>query len=160
MSMALLMGVSTVAGCGTKSVTMPEEPTDIAKLATERTNALKSYELNGTGKFDLEMMGQEVKLDMDIHAVYFKDPMKMKMDYNIAYGEEKMDCSMYFMKEEDNYVTYTCMDDTWTKQTLDPKDETQKKMIEQFESGVLNIGEEYYNNYTIAEEQPKEDETA
>lgn len=160
MSMALLMGVSTVAGCGSKSVTMPEKPADIAKLATERTNALKSYELNGTGNFDLEMMGQEVKLDMDIHAVYFKDPMKMKMDYNIAYGEEKMDCSMYFMKEEDNYVTYTCMDDTWTKQTLDPKDETQKKMIEQFESGVLNMGEEYYNNYTIAEEQPKEDETA
>ena len=158
MSMALLMGVSTVAGCGSKSVTMPEKPADIAKLATERTNALKSYELNGTGNFDLEMMGQEVKLDMDIHAVYFKDPMKMKMDYNIAYGEEKMDCSMYFMKEEDNYVTYTCMDDTWTKQTLDPKDETQKKMIEQFESGVLNIGEEYYNNYTIAEEQPNENE--
>lgn len=160
MSMALLMGVSTVAGCGSKGVSMPEEPADIAKLATERTNALKSYELNGTGNFDMEMMGQEVKVEMDMHAVYFKDPMKMKMDYNISYEGEKMDYSIYLMKEEDNYVTYTCMDDTWSKQTLDPEDEAQKKMIEQMESSVFNMGEDYYQNYTISEEQPNEGEKA
>ena len=88
MSMALIMGVSTVAGCGSKSVTMPEKPADIAKLATERTNALKSYELNGTGKFDLEMMGEKVDMDMNIHAVYFKDPMKMKMEYEVSNAAE------------------------------------------------------------------------
>lgn len=158
MSMALLMGASTVAGCGTKGVTMPEEPADIAKLATERTNELKSYELNGTANVDAEFMGEKVKADMTIHAVYFKDPMKMKMDYEIAYGEEKMDYSYYFMKEDDTYVTYTCMEDEWTKQKLDPKDDSQKKMIEKLESGMFDMGAEYYDHYTIAEEQPKEDE--
>lgn len=164
MSMALLMGVSTVAGCGSKGVSMPEEATDIAKLATERTNALKSYEINGTGNIDLEMMGQEVKMDMDIHAVYFKDPMKMKLEYEVvnaaedAESSEKMNGSMYFMKEEGNYVTYTCIEDEWTKQTLDPNNEEQKKMIDQMESSLFNMGEEYYKNYTLAEEQPNEEE--
>ena len=78
MSLAMVMGVTSAAGCGTSAVKMPEEPSEIAKLATERTNALKSYELSGTAKIDVEAMGESVAADVTLNAVYFKDPMKMK----------------------------------------------------------------------------------
>ena len=165
MSLAMVMGVTSAAGCGTSAVKMPEEPSEIAKLATERTNALKSYELSGTAKIDVEAMGESVAADVTLNAVYFKDPMKMKMDMNVVYGEENMDMSMYMMKEEDSYVMYmgTTVEGTesWMKQTIDSSDEANAALFKQLEGAENNeMVEKYADLYTLSEEKAADGETA
>ena len=164
-TMALAMGVSTVTACGTKTVSMPQEPKDIAKLASERTAELNSYELKGTAGIAMDLMGQKVDMDIDINAVYFKDPMKMKMDMklvNNAAGkdasedEKEMTASMYFMKEEDNYVMYMGMEDTWTKTTMSKDDEQYKQLIEMLDKGMTSTEDSFSDLYTKADTQPKD----
>ncbi|MCI8410700.1 MAG: hypothetical protein HFJ09_15810 [Lachnospiraceae bacterium] len=164
-TMALAMGVSTVTACGTKSVSMPQEPKDIAKLASERTAELKSYELKGNADIAMDMMGQKVDIDIDINAVYFKDPMKLKMDMkmvNNAAGkdasedEKEMTASMYFMKEEDNYVMYMGMEDTWSKTTMSKDDEQYKELIGMLDKGMTSSDDSFIDLYTKAAEQPKD----
>lgn len=164
-TMALAMGVSTVTACGTKTVSMPQEPKDIAKLASERTAELNSYELKGTAGIAMDVMGQKVDMDIDINAVYFKDPMKMKMDMkmvNNAAGkdasedEKEMTASMYFMKEEDNYVMYMGMEDTWSKTTMSKDDEQYKELIEMLDKGMTSTDDSFSDLYTKADTQPKD----
>lgn len=164
-TMALAMGVSTVTACGTKSVSMPQEPKDIAKLASERTAELKSYELKGNVDIAMDVMGQKVDMDMDINAVYFKDPMKMKMDMkmvNNAAGKDaseedkEMTASMYFMKEEDNYVMYMGMDDAWSKTTMSKDDKQYKELIEMLDKGMTSSDDTFLDLYTKAADQPKD----
>ena len=69
MSLAMVMGVTSAAGCGTSAVKMPEEPSEIAKLATERTNALKSYELSGTAKIDVEYLLNQLRNERYVMAI-------------------------------------------------------------------------------------------
>lgn len=167
-TLVLAMGVSTVTGCGTKSVTMPQEPKDIAKLADERTRELDSYELKGTAGIAMDMMGQKVDVDVDLNAVYFKDPMKMKMDMkmvnndeNAKEDEKEMNVSMYFMKEDENYTMYMGMkagkeDTQWTKTTMKKDDEEYKQLIETLEKGGSTTDESLFDLYTKAEDQPKD----
>lgn len=164
-TMALAVGVSTVTACGTKTVSMPQEPKDIAKLASERTAELKSYELKGTADIAMDITGQKVDMDMDINAVYFKEPMKMKMDMkmvNNAAGkdaseaEKETTVSMYFMKEEDNYVMYMGMQDTWSKTTMSKDDEQYKQLIEMLDKGMTSTDDSFSDLYTKAENQPKD----
>lgn len=162
-TMALAMGVSTVTACGTKAVSMPQEPKDIVKLANERTAELDSYELNGTAGIAIDMMGQKVDMDMDINAVYFKDPMKLKMDMKMVNNaaeeddsEKEMTVSMYFMKEEDNYAMYMGMEDTWSKTTMSKDDENYKELIEMLDKGMTSTDDSFSDLYTKAETQPKD----
>lgn len=159
MSLVCAMGVTSISGCGT-DVKLPKEPADMVKVATERTAALDSYELTGSMDLEASIMGEDIDVDANIHAIYFKEPMKMKMDIEALYGEETMDLSMYFMKENDTYVTYTCVDDQWTKQTIDTTDEEQAKLFKQLETGNLDVLKEYADKVTLAENQEKEGETA
>lgn len=164
-TMALAMGVSTVTACGTKSVSMPQEPKDIAKLASERTAELKSYELKGNVDIAMDLMGQKVDMDMDINAVYFKDPMKMKMDMKMVNNtagkdaskeDKEMTASMYFMKEEDNYVMYMGMNDAWSKTTMSKDDEQYKELIEMLDKGMTSTDDTFSDLYTKAADQPKD----
>ena len=170
MAMAVFMGVASLTGCGTKSsskVEMPETAPEIAKLATERTNALDSYTLDGTMSLDIDAMGQAVKGDVTFDATYFKDPTKLKMDMTIAYeaGEEneEIKAAFYFMKEDDTYTYYMNMndgtDDQWMKQSLDPENEDQKALIDQLEAGLsgkVDTSSAIYDKYAKSEEQPKD----
>ena len=161
---ALVMGMTTMASCGSKTVSMPQEAKDIAKLATERTAELKSYELNGSMGFAVEAMDQKLDLDVTIDMVYFKDPMKMKMDMKMvdSTGEvfkEEVTTSMYFMKEDNNYVNYVEAEGQWTKTVLDAEDEANKKLIEQMENGMTTMDESLYDLYTKSADQP-ENETS
>ena len=86
-----VMSMTALVGCGSKddsstgdSVKIPSEPIEIAKMASERTAKLDSYELNGKLNFDISAAGETVKATADMNAVYFKDPMKMKMYFDIA----------------------------------------------------------------------------
>lgn len=168
-TMAVFMGVASMTGCGTKSssdkVTMPETAPEIAKLASERTNALDSYAMDGTMALDIDAMGQAVKGDITFDAVYFKDPMKLKMDMTIGFesGDEsdEMTAALYFMKEDDTYTYYMNMndgeEDQWMKQTLDPEDEDQKSLIDQLEAGLtgkVETDSALYEKYAMSEEQP------
>lgn len=162
-TMAIAMGVSTIASCGTKTLTMPQEPKDIAKLASERTAELDSYELKGTAGIAMDIMGEKVDIDIDLNAVYFKDPMKMKMDMkmvnndeNASEDEKEMTVSMYFMKEEDNYAMYMGEDDSWTKTTMSKDDEQYKDLIEMLDKGMTSTDDTFSDLYTKAEEQPKD----
>lgn len=164
-TMALAMGVSTITACGTKSVSMPQEPKDIAKLASERTAELKSYELKGNVDIAMDVMGQKVDMDMDINAVYFKDPMKLKMDMKMVNNaadkdasedEKEMTASMYFMKEEDNYVMYMGMEDTWSKTTMSKDDKQYKELIEMLDKGMTSSDDTFSDLYTKAADQPKD----
>lgn len=164
-TMALAVGVSTVTACGTKTVTMPQEPKDIVKLANERTAELKSYELKGNASIAMDMMGQKIDWDVDINAVYFKDPMKMKMDMKMVNNapdkdateeEKEMTASMYFMKEEDNYVMYMGVKDEWAKTTMSKDDEQYKEVIELLDRGMTSSDDTFADLYTKAAEQPKD----
>ena len=142
-----VMSMTALVGCGSKdskdsstgdSVKIPSEPIEIAKMATERTAELDSYELNGKLNFDISAAGQTVKATADMNAVYFKDPMKMKMDFDIATEADgkKQDVSVdaYFMKEDDTYVIYAGLgaegQTSWVKMGLDPSESNQKQLID------------------------------
>lgn len=140
-----VMSMTALVGCGSKddsstgdSVKIPSEPIEIAKMASERTAKLDSYELNGKLNFDISAAGETVKATADMNAVYFKDPMKMKMDIDITAeaGGEKNDVSVdaYFMKEDDSYVLYAGLgaegQTSWMKMALDSSDATQKQLID------------------------------
>lgn len=158
MSLVCAVGVTSATGCG--GVKLPKEPADMAMMATKRTEALDSYELTGTMNLEANLMGETVDMDGTIRAVYFKDPMKMKMDLNMVYAEESIDMSMYFMKEEDNYVMYSCLEDQWTKQTMDASDEKQAEMIEKLESGNIDMISDYADKVSLDESQAEEGTTA
>lgn len=167
-TMALALGVSSVTACGTKSVTMPQESKDIAKLADERTAELDSFELKGTGALKMDVTDTKVDVDMDINAVYFKDPMKMKMDIKMVNNaddakddEKEMTVSMYFMKEDDNYVMYAGTTATkdgsdWTKTTMSKDDPQYKDLIEKLDKGLTSGSEDdtFADLYTKADNQP------
>lgn len=165
-TMALAMGVSTVTACGTKSVSMPQEPKDIVKLATERTNALDSYELKGTMGIGLEASGQKIDIDVDMNAIYFKEPMKMKMDMtmknnsdSVSDDQKEMTVSMYFMKEDENYVMYTNAEDKWSKVTMKKDDEEYKQLVEMLDKGLAGDASQenpFADLYKKADEQPKD----
>ena len=142
-----VMSMTALVGCGSKdskdsstgdSVKIPSEPIEIAKMASERTAELDSYELNGKLNFDISAAGQTVKATADMNAVYFKDPMKMKMDFDIATEADgkKQDISVdaYFMKEDDTYVIYAGLgaegQTSWVKMGLDPSETNQKQLID------------------------------
>lgn len=142
-----VMSMTALVGCGSKdskdsstgdSVKIPSEPIEIAKMASERTAELDSYELNGKLNFDISAAGQTVKATADMNAVYFKDPMKMKMDFDIATEADgkKQDISVdaYFMKEDDTYVIYAGLgaegQTSWVKMGLDPSESNQKQLID------------------------------
>lgn len=139
-----VMSMSALVGCGSKdsatsdSVKIPSEPIEIAKMASERTNKLDSYELSGTFNLDLAAAGETVKATADMTAVYFKDPMKMKMDIDVTAeaAGEKQDVSVdaYFMKEDKSYVLYAGLgaegQTSWMKMALDSSDATQKQIID------------------------------
>lgn len=142
-----VMSMTALVGCGSKdskdsstgdSVKIPSEPIEIAKMASERTAKLDSYELNGKLNFDISAAGETVKATADMNAVYFKDPMKMKMDFDIATEADgkKQDISVdaYFMKEDDTYVIYAGLgaegQTSWMKMALDSSDATQKQIID------------------------------
>lgn len=142
-----VMSMTALVGCGSKdskdsstgdSVKIPSEPIEIAKMASERTAKLDSYELNGKLNFDISAAGETVKATADMNAVYFKDPMKMKMDFDIATEADgkKQDISVdaYFMKEDDTYVIYAGLgaegQTSWVKMGLDPSESNQKQLID------------------------------
>lgn len=142
-----VMSMTALVGCGSKdskdsstgdSVKIPSEPIEIAKMASERTAKLDSYELNGKLNFDISAAGETVKATADMNAVYFKDPMKMKMDFDIATEADgkKQDISVdaYFMKEDDTYVIYAGLgaegQTSWVKMGLDPSETNQKQLID------------------------------
>lgn len=142
-----VMSMTALVGCGSKdskdsstgdSVKIPSEPIEIAKMASERTAELDSYELNGKLNFDISAAGETVKATADMNAVYFKDPMKMKMDFDIATEADgkKQDISVdaYFMKEDDTYVIYAGLgaegQTSWVKMGLDPSESNQKQLID------------------------------
>lgn len=142
-----VMSMTALVGCGSKdskdsstgdSVKIPSEPIEIAKMASERTAELDSYELNGKLNFDISAAGETVKATADMNAVYFKDPMKMKMDFDIATEADgkKQDISVdaYFMKEDDTYVIYAGLgaegQTSWVKMGLDPSETNQKQLID------------------------------
>ena len=142
-----IMSVTALGGCGSKdskdaaksdSVKMPSDAYEIVELASERTNALDSYEMSGSFNFAIDAMGTAVDAKADFSAVYFKDPMKMKMDVDVTAnsGEDTEDVSvdLYFMNEEDTYVVYVGTEadgkSEWMKTSLDPEDDSQKSLID------------------------------
>lgn len=177
-----IMSVAALGGCGSKdskdaaksdSVKMPSDPYEIIELASERTNALDSYELNGSFNFAIDAMGSAVEAKADFDAVYFKDPMKMKMDVDVtatADGETKnVNVDMYFMNEEDTYVVYAGTEvdgeTTWQKTSLDPEDESQKQVIDAL-NGLStgkseNVSMETYKDcFTLDKSNDTDDATA
>lgn len=160
-----IMSVAALGGCGSKdsketaksdSVKMPSDAYEIVQLASERTGALDSYEMNGSFNFALDAMGTVVDAKADFSAVYFKDPMKMKMDVDVTAtsAEETKDINvdLYFMNEEDTYVVYAGVEadeeSAWVKTSLDPDDESQKKLIDALD----NMDKEEKNDDTSMEE--------
>lgn len=177
-----IMSVAALGGCGSKdskdasksdSVKMPSDPYEIVELASERTTALDSYEMNGSFNFAMDAMGSAVEAKADFSAIYFKDPMQMKMDVDVAAtsdGEtEDVNVELYFMNEEDTYVIYAGLEEdgayTWTKTSLDPEDESQKQVIEALDSLGSGSSEEasmeaYKDCFSLDKDNDTDDATA
>lgn len=177
------MSVAALGGCGSKdskdaaksdSVKMPSDPYEIVELASERTNALDSYEMNGSFNFAIDAMGTAVDAKADFSAVYFKDPMKMKVDVDVTAtsGEDTEDVSvdLYFMNEEDTYVIYVGAEaegeSKWMKTSLDPEDDSQKQLIDALDdlskdgSSDKASLEDYKDCFSLDKDNDTDDATA
>lgn len=159
-SLVGVMSAMTITACGNK-VKLPEEPAEIYKVANEQMQELDSYAMDGSLTLKGNAAGQDLDVSGTINAVYFKEPMKMKMDMNISAMGQSMDMSMYFMKEDDNYTSYTCAAGTWMKQTLDAEDEDNKQLIDMLENGMTATGDDSldYSKYISKSETKAEEGT-
>lgn len=177
-----IMSVAALGGCGSKdgkdasksdSVKMPSDPYEIVELASERTAALDSYEMNGSFNFAVDAMGSGVDAKADFTAVYFKDPMQMKMDVDVtatADGEtNNVNVDMYFMNEEDTYVVYAGAEvdgeTTWQKASLDPENASQKQIIDALDSLASGKSEKvsmetYKDCFSLDKDNDTDDATA
>lgn len=139
------MAAGLLSGCGTKAT--PENLLrDMQKNAEETESALLNF------KMDIAMGDgtDDVSLGMDMNMETTTEPEASHGKGAVSISMSGMDFSvemeMYSVQEDGEYVTYTLMEDQWTKEVSD-----DGEMTGEVDSIADNV-EEYADQFELAED--------
>ena len=119
--MCMVLSAVCLAGCGGKS----DEAllTASVKNLNEAKNCDITAKMSGKMKVSIGDFSQDVDMDMDITSTMFMDPVKTKVVSTLNSAGTSVKSESYIAKENDKYVTYTKVDDEWSKMELGNMDE-------------------------------------
>lgn len=119
--MCIVLSAVCLAGCGGKS----DEAllTASVKNLNEAKNCDITAKMSGKMKVSIGDFSQDVDMDMDITSTMFMDPVKTKVVSTLNSAGTSVKSESYIAKENDKYVTYTKVDDEWSKMELGNMDE-------------------------------------
>ena len=139
------MAAGLLSGCGTKAT--PENLLrDMQKNAEKTESALLNF------KMDIAMGDgtDDVSLGMDMNMEITTEPEASHGKGTVSISMSGMDFSvemeMYSVQEDGEYVTYTLMEDQWTKEVSD-----DGEMTGEVDSIADNV-EEYADQFELAED--------
>lgn len=139
------MAAGLLSGCGTKAT--PENLLrDMQKNAEKTESALLNF------KMDIAMGDgtDDVSLGMDMNMETTTEPEASHGKGTVSISMSGMDFSveteMYSVQEDGEYVTYTLMEDQWTKEVSD-----DGEMTGEVDSIADNV-EEYADQFELAED--------
>lgn len=157
MGMAAVMTAALLSGCGKGTKATPE---NLLRDMTDNAEKIESTLMNV--KFNIEMSAgtDSVLISMDMDMESTVDPEashgKGTIDFEMSGTSFGTETEMYTVKEDDQYVTYTMMENEWTKEVTDEEDtlgnvEGMSGSIEEYadkfqlEKGLVDVnGEECY----------------
>ena len=149
--MCIVLSAVCLAGCGGKS----DEAllTASVKNLNEAKNCDITAKMSGKMKVSIGDFSQDVDMDMDITSTMFMDPVKTKVVSTLNSAGTSVKSESYIAKENDKYVTYTKVDDEWSKMELGNMDEAMAV------SGMDNMAKQLVDDiskYVKKDDQEKE----
>lgn len=118
--LSLLMAVVMIyimTGCGSNGTV---DAAQVFAYSQEKAGAVKSVDAIASLKLSMSSGGENVDMDMDMKMSVFNDPIKAKVNMNMAMGElGSQNSDIYMISEDGKFYTYTGMDGTWYKQEMD-----------------------------------------
>lgn len=145
LGLTAVMAAGLLSGCGKKAT--PENLLrDMQKNAEKTESALLNFKMDvamGDGTND-------IGLGMDINMETTTEPEashgKGTVSINMSGMDFSVETEMYSVKEGEEYVTYTLMEDQWTKEVTD-----DGEMTGEVDSIADNV-EEYADQFELAED--------
>ncbi len=149
--------VLSFAGCGSKDATKGMSAEEVLVAATEKSTTWESFEADMDMAMLMTIMGPEpTEITMKGTALFFMDPMRMKMTMDTSMGEDmKMTIEQYMVQEGDQFVTYQSTMGQWMKMVIDDPsmsgmltmDPAQNmELFKKYLVGAEIVGEEKVNN--------------
>lgn len=145
---AALAGAMTVAllsGCATKAT--PENLLrDMEKNAEKTESALLNFTMSMVMSDESEEAGFSMDMDMESTTEPEASHGKGTVSLDMSGMSFEVEAEMYSVEEDDQYVTYTMMEDQWTREVSDAKEITGEV------DGIAESMAEYADQFTLAEE--------
>lgn len=145
---AALAGAMTVAllsGCATKAT--PENLLrDMEKNAEKTESALLNFTMSVVMSDESEEAGFSMDMDMESTTEPEASHGKGTVSLDMSGMSFEVEAEMYSVEEDDQYVTYTMMEDQWTREVSDAKEITGEV------DGIAESMAEYADQFTLAEE--------
>lgn len=145
---AALAGAMTVAllsGCTTKAT--PENLLrDMEKNAEKTESALLNFTMSVVMSDESEEAGFSMDMDMESTTEPEASHGKGTVSLDMSGMSFEVEAEMYSVEEDDQYVTYTMMEDQWTREVSDAKEITGEV------DGIAESMAEYADQFTLAEE--------
>lgn len=145
---AALAGAMTVAllsGCATKAT--PENLLrDMEKNAEKTESALLNFTMSVVMSGESEEAGFSMDMDMESTTEPEASHGKGTVSLDMSGMSFEVEAEMYSVEEDDQYVTYTMMEDQWTREVSDAKEITGEV------DGIAESMAEYADQFTLAEE--------
>lgn len=145
---AALAGAMTVAllsGCATRAT--PENLLrDMEKNAEKTESALLNFTMSVVMSDESEEAGFSMDMDMESTTEPEASHGKGTVSLDMSGMSFEVEAEMYSVEEDDQYVTYTMMEDQWTREVSDAKEITGEV------DGIAESMAEYADQFTLAEE--------
>ena len=145
---AALAGAMTVAllsGCATRAT--PENLLrDMEKNAEKTESALLNFTMSMIMSDESEEAGFSMDMDMESTTEPEASHGKGTVSLDMSGMSFEVEAEMYSVEEDDQYVTYTMMEDQWTREVSDAKEITGEV------DGIAESMAEYADQFTLAEE--------
>lgn len=145
---AALAGAMTVvllSGCATRAT--PENLLrDMEKNAEKTESALLNFTMSVVMSDESEEAGFSMDMDMESTTEPEASHGKGTVSLDMSGMSFEVEAEMYSVEEDDQYVTYTMMEDQWTREVSDAKEITGEV------DGIAESMAEYADQFTLAEE--------
>ncbi len=147
MGMAAAMTATLLSGCGGKTKATPE---NLLKDMTDNAGAIESVLMKLDLQMRMESAGEElgIGMTMDIESTVEPEMSYAKGDLSLEMSGSSLstEMEMYSEKEGDQYVTYTLMENEWTKEIAD-----ETKTLGEVDRMTGDI-EEYADRFKLEED--------
>lgn len=147
LSVLMLMTVLAFTGCGKKAT--PENLlTDMVKNSKDAKSVEANMKL--AAEMGADAASMSITMDADIAATKEPEASHINATVGLKFGSTDMntDMEMYQVKEDDEDITYTCIQDVWAKESGDKKEDV-------LDEGMFKDIQKAYESFELKEELVK-----